>query len=164
MEGIFVPLHVQVHSPEIVVGEQIVGRKSYRAFQDFTSRRKLVFRPSEKSEVAISIFEKRIEADGFLIFSGSRGSPAHADEQDAAKITHPRVVWVFAFRSVEIFQGILKTIVLESRKALLKCIFRPGHLTGVCLERMRADIGRGAIETEKENRKVSHAIDLRPIL
>jgi hypothetical protein len=38
-----------------------------------------MFCPSEKSQVAMSIFQKWIEANRFLIFGGSLGILAHPD-------------------------------------------------------------------------------------
>jgi hypothetical protein len=69
-----------------------------------------MFGPSEKSEVAIGIFEERIEAIRFLIFGSSLGILAHPGEHDPAKVTNTRVIGVFAFRGGELYQGILKAI------------------------------------------------------
>jgi hypothetical protein len=69
-----------------------------------------MFGPSEKSEVAIGIFEERIEAIRLLIFGGSLGILAHSGEQDPEKVTNTRVIGVFAFRGAEVYQGILKPI------------------------------------------------------
>jgi hypothetical protein len=110
MEGGFVALGIQFHTPKVVVGKNVAGRKRNGAFQRLAGRRELMFAPPEKSEVAIGIFEERIKAIRFLIFGGSLGILAHPGEQDPAKVTNTRVIGVFAFRGAELYQGILKPI------------------------------------------------------
>src|SRR3981081_3264361 len=158
MEGCFVALGIQFHTPKVVVGKRVAGRKRNGAFQRLAGRPELMFGPSEKSEVAIGIFEQRIEAIRFLIFGGSLGIFAHPDEQDPAKVTNTRVIGVFTFRAAELYQGILKPILFERGEAPLKCIPRRSNLIGGFTGRRGANRNYTRTKTENENREGVHVI------
>src|ERR1700693_6505657 len=83
-----------------------------------------MFGPSEESEVAVGVFEQRIEAVRFLIFGSSFGKLTHSDEQNPAKITDARVVRMFAFRGTEFRESILQSILLQRGQTALERISR----------------------------------------
>jgi hypothetical protein len=83
-----------------------------------------MFGPSEESEVAVGVFEQRIEAVRFLIFRSSFGKLTHSDEQNPAKIMDARVVRMFAFRGTEFRESILQSILLQRGQTALERISR----------------------------------------
>ena len=73
-----------------------------------------MFGPPEKTEIAIRIFQSWIEANRFDI-GGSFGILAQLDKQDPTKVTNACVIGMLAFRGGELFEGILRPILLAPR-------------------------------------------------
>src|SRR6266446_380316 len=67
LDGLWVMLCLQLHPAEIVMGKRVAGGQFHCVFQRCASWFELVFGPFEKSQIAIGIFEERIQANRFEI-------------------------------------------------------------------------------------------------
>src|SRR5712664_695239 len=84
------------------MGKRIAGGQFHCALQRCASWFELAFGPFEKSQIAIGIFEERIQANRFEILGGSLAILAQLGKHDPAKIANACVVRALTFRNSEL--------------------------------------------------------------